>query len=69
MCVKQPGSPLRIAIKALLLKVWFDIRSWVQKTHGGIREMLMVTAKQVNSDLWVHRHILWRFNNFGNTLL
>lgn len=45
-----------MVIKALLLKVWFEIRSWVQKTHSGIGETPMVTAEQVNSDLWVQRH-------------
>lgn len=44
-----------MVIKALL-KVWFEIRSWVQKTHSGIGETPMVTAEQVNSDLWVQRH-------------
>lgn len=44
-----------MVIKVLLLKVWFETRSWVQEAHSGIGEMPMVIAEQVNSDLLVHR--------------
>lgn len=44
-----------MVIRVLVLKVWFESRSWVQQARSRIGEVSMVTAEEVNSDCWAHR--------------
>lgn len=55
MYVKQPKSPLQIAIKTSLLKLGFETRSWVQEAPSGTGELSMVTAEEVNTDFGMYR--------------
>lgn len=63
MCSKQPGRPLRMVMAALVLRVWWETRPWAQEAHSGTGEMPRVTASEVNSGLWLHRHKLETHNN------
>lgn len=47
---KAPRKQLQMVIRVLVLKVWFESRSWVQQAHSGTGEVSMVTAEEVNSD-------------------
>ena len=54
---------------ALVLRVWWETRPWVQEAHSGTEEMPRVTASEVNSGLWPHRHKLWRLITVSSPLL
>ena len=45
-----------MVMAALVLRVWWETRPWVQEAHSGTGEMPRVTASEVNSGLWPQSH-------------